>query len=72
MKYIKPRWRGTFLVVVGLIGCLAILRFTAVSSIYESKWLMLFFTIGMLGGVLAFIDAVLALLDAKKKRDRQD
>ena len=54
------------------MGCLAILRFTTVPSIYESKGLMLFFTIGVLGGVLAFVDAVLALLDAKKKIDRQD
>lgn len=67
IRYLRPRWRGTLLSGVGLIGCLSILQFTEMSSLYESRWLMAFFAIGMFGGLLALFDSVALFLKEWRK-----
>jgi hypothetical protein len=68
-----PKWRGTIIVIVGLLAYIAIFYGSENRNSSATKaWLYISFAICFFGGVLAFVDSLIGFMRAKRQRDEKE
>jgi phosphatidylglycerophosphate synthase len=68
---LKPKWRGTIIVVLSMIAYYAIFYGSEDRNSSTTKtWLWAIFAVGFFGGVLAFVDSLVLLRRGKKQGNK--